>query len=230
MRDVVIVAHGSPSDPVPQETALTAIAERIAQVAPNGRLRSATLAADGALARAVKGLKHPLIYPWFMTNGWFVSTNLPRRLAKAGLDSFDILPSLGLEPALPDCAKAALRARITGPKPTLVLAAHGSPSDPRPRAATLAFAAELEASDLFAAVRTGFVDEAPSIEDAARAAPDAVVLPFFAARAGHVLMDMPDALAAAGHHGPVLDPIGTWDATVELAGHSISDAIRNLAA
>ena len=56
---------------------------------------------------------------------------------------------------------------------------------------------------------TGFIDQSPRIaEVAAGLAPGSVCLPFFAARGGHVLQDLPEALAAAGFAGRLLDPVG----------------------
>jgi sirohydrochlorin ferrochelatase len=222
----LIVSHGSPSDPEPQEDFLAGVAARIAGKLSGTRVLSATLAKEGALERACEKAVRPLIYPWFMTNGWFVSTNLPRRLTKAGCAAFHALPPLGLEPALPACAAAELQGRR---ETCVVLAAHGSPSDLRPRQATLDFAAALGAAGPIADIRTGFVDEDPSIQDAAQGAGNAVVLPFFAASAGHVLMDMPEALQAAAFQGEVLSPIGTWDSTADLAAESLIRAIRRAA-
>lgn len=226
MEDIILVSHGSPSDPDPQEAFLARVAGTVSKGVPGARVLSATLAAEGALARACAECTRPLIYPWFMTNGWFVSTNLPRRLARAGCADARILPPLGLEPGLTDCAIAALRG-CEGK--TLILAAHGSPSDPRPRRATYDFAAGLERSGIFAQIRTGFVDEDPTIQAAATDAENGVVLPFFAARAGHVLLDMPEALEAAGFTGAVLDPIGTWDSVADLVARSLSAALRQAA-
>lgn len=226
MTDIILVSHGSPSDPDPQEAFLEDVAKRVGQGVSGARVLSATLAAEGALAAACAKTTRPVIYPWFMTNGWFVSTNLPRRLHRAGCTDFHMLPALGLEPGLPDCALAALAGRS---EDTLVLAAHGSPSDPRPRQATFDFADALIKGGAFTAVHTGFVDEDPTIADAAQGATNAVVLPFFAAKAGHVLMDMPEALEEAAFSGPVLEPIGTWDSVADLAAQSLTVALRQAA-
>jgi sirohydrochlorin ferrochelatase len=63
-------------------------------------------------------------------------------------------------------------------------------------------------SGLFREVRTGFVDQAPFLADAARIDGPALCLPFFASRAGHVGVDLPKALAEAEFPGPLLAPIG----------------------
>ena len=81
----------------------------------------------------------------------------------------------------------------------------------------------LRAAQDFKAVRTGYVDEAPSIEEAASVEGPALVLPFFAARAGHVLMDLPEGLEAAGFDGLVLPPIGTWDEIPQLIAQHLRE-------
>ncbi len=220
----VLVSHGSPSDPDPQEAFIAGMARRVEQ-SSGVETRGATLAKTGSLEAAVAGLDAPLIYPLFMTDGWFVSTALQNRLKASGLARWRTGLPFGMQPGLPDLTLQRLRSEMAQrqlPKreTTLVLAAHGSPSDPRPARATRAFGATLEASRLFRAVRIGFVDEAPSLEEAARVHGPALVLPFFAARAGHVLTDLPEALDSAGFEGPVLDPIGAWEDVPELIASS----------
>lgn len=214
-RPIVVVSHGSPSDPEPQEAFVSGIATRVAGLTGLD-VRGATLAKSGSLDAAVSGLSAPVIYPLFMSDGWFVSTALQNRLKDAGLAHWRTATPLGMDDRLPKLALRRLRLEMTRFEAppgltTLVLLAHGSPSDPRPSRATRAFAAALDASDMFREIRVGFVDEAPSIQDAATTSGPAIALPFFAARAGHVLMDVPEAIEAARFEGPVLDPIGAWD-------------------
>ena len=224
---VLIVAHGSPSDPGPQETFVTGIAARV-QTLTGQNVRGATLAMSGAIKAAVSGFKDPVVYPLFMADGWFVSTHLPKRLKGAGLARWHMATSLGMDPGLPALALARLSHEIAKHDlpvggTHLVLAAHGSPSDPRPARATKVFADAMAKSNLFRRVQVGFVDEEPSLETAAQVDGPALVLPFFAARAGHVLMDLPKALDRAGFTGPVLDPIGTWDTIPDLIANALRD-------
>lgn len=61
----------------------------------------------------------------------------------------------------------------------------------------------------FARVEAAFIDQSPRIvEAAARFPPGSLVLPFFAARGGHVIDDLPQALAEAGFEGELLPPVG----------------------
>jgi sirohydrochlorin ferrochelatase len=81
----------------------------------------------------------------------------------------------------------------------------------------------LAESDLFREVRAGFVDQAPTLAEAARMDGPAVCLPYFASRAGHVAVDVPGALAKAGFPGPMLPPIG---ADAEVPGIIAATLVR----
>ena len=215
MRELLIVAHGSPSDPEPQERFIRRIAGRVG-ARTGAQVRGATLAKPGSLEAAVAEMAAPAVFPHFMTDGWFVSTNLQNRLRETGLQSWTTMTPLGMATELPALAARRLEAGMAEaglPRgdTTLVVAAHGSPSNRKPAEASEAFAAALGETGLFREVRAGYVDEAPSLEEVARVEGPAAVLPFFAARAGHVLMDLPETLEAASFEGLVLPPIGTWD-------------------
>ena len=81
---------------------------------------------------------------------------------------------------------------------TLILAAHGSRSSSNPAQSAARIKAEIIDAGEFADVRLGFVSLAPSIAEVAVCAAPAICLPLFAARAGHVQVDVPAALAEAG--------------------------------
>ena len=226
----LIVAHGQPSSPEGPEARIAAFAAEVAAGLPGWRVAGATLAAPGALARAVGtlGSEAPVVYPLFMADGWFVKSLLPKRLAEAGAPGARLTAPLGLDPGMPallaGAALAAAKAHGLTPAETgLLLAAHGSPSNTRPREVTEALAAALAPLIGFREIRTGYVDEAPGIDEAARAlAAPALCLPFFARTGGHVLEDLPEALAAGGFTGPLLAPIGEDPAVAAMAAASIA--------
>jgi sirohydrochlorin cobaltochelatase len=211
---------------------MAALADRVAAHLPGWRIRAATLAAPGALAGALAEIGgQPLVYPFFMTDGWFVSVNLPRRLAEAGAPDCRILRPFGLDPRIPrlmlDHAVAASHeAGLQAAATTLLVAAHGSPGDPRPKRATEAVAGVLRDSGRFAQVVTGYVDEAPGIEEAARGARSGLCLPFFVASNGHVRNDVPEALAAAGYTGRLLPPIGASSAVPAMIAAAFAAGIE----
>ncbi|THD84511.1 cobalamin biosynthesis protein CbiX [Aliigemmobacter aestuarii] len=224
----LIVAHGSPADPEPQEAWLAALAVRVAMWCPGWTVRAATLAADGALARALAGLDRPVIYPFFMAEGWFTRTNLPKKLAAAGGEGLRQLPAFGHDPEMPALLARAARDGaaahgITPEGATLILAAHGSQVSRASATITEEMAASLRREAGFAAVVTGYVEEAPFLADAARGiSGPAICLPFFATRAGHVAQDVPEALAEAGFTGTLLPAIGEHSDAARL----IADALQ----
>ncbi|WP_022702864.1 CbiX/SirB N-terminal domain-containing protein [Pseudorhodobacter ferrugineus] len=204
-HEAILVAHGSPADPFSQEAAMKALAVRVAMWLPGWRIRGATLAQAGALEAAVSQLTAPLIYPFFMAEGWFTRTNLPRRLAEAGGGALVQLLPFGTDPALIGLmASAAKRAAATN---GILLAAHGSKVSKTSSETTYAMVESLLQLG-FAPVKAGFVEEAPFLADVARELPNVTCLPFFALRAGHVVQDIPEALEAAGFQGQTLPPIG----------------------
>jgi sirohydrochlorin ferrochelatase len=211
-RDAVVVAHGSPSDPAPQDAAMAALAAAIAGHRPGLNIRGATLAGEGSLERALAGLHRPMIYPFFMAEGYFTAEVLPERAARAGSAPI-ILPAFGSDPALGAlAATAALEgAAAHGLDPassTLLLAAHGSRVRPASRQRTLELMGRLAAATPFRRVVAGFIEERPCLGEMASGLGQALCLPLFTLRAGHVTHDIPLALAGAGFAGAVLPHIG----------------------
>jgi sirohydrochlorin ferrochelatase len=231
-RDVLIVAHGSPADPELQQAALKALAVRVAFWLPGWRVHGTTLAAPGDLERSISRMDHPLIYPFFMAEGWFTRTTLPKRLAAAGYTDPHILPAFGHDPALPrliaDLTLAqSARSDLDPAQTTLLIAAHGSQVSRASATITESVAAILREMTPFAAIITGYVEEAPLLQDAARIAGPAVCLPFFALRASHVVEDVPRALDSAGFKGPVLPPLGEAAPVAQLIARSLLAVARS---
>lgn len=225
----VIVSHGQPGDPEPQEQAIRDLAAQVAAQDPGCEVLGATLAMPGALAAAAT--PDSLIYPMFMAEGWFTGTELPRRLAKAGAEGARILRPFGTDPALPPLIIATAHAAAAGQgwqphDTTLLLSAHGSQRSQASFNITSALA-DLIAPH-FARVVIGFVEQDPFIDDAARDLTRAVSLPLFALRAEHVLDDLPAALDQAGFTGPRLDPIGLAPEVPALIADTLRRTILNL--
>lgn len=149
-------------------------------------------------------LESPIVCPWFMSDGWFVRTHLPKRFAAAGLTQWQAMPPMGLMPGIGRLMSDRVQGRLaelgwSAAQTTVILAVHESPASAKPR-------------------------------DVARAPGPASVLPFFAARAGHVTGDLPEELALAGFTGSVLDPVGIWRETPALALAAISASLSAAAA
>ena len=229
----ILVSHGQPSDPDPAEAALKDFTERVRRVLADWQVESATLAKPGALD-SVLGTTgpDPIIYPFFMTEGWFTGDALLERLDGRPAR---ILPPFGLDPNLPamtvsllnkELSKRGWRARDT----RLFIAAHGSGRSPNSSRDTQRFAKALADIMRFEEIRVGFVEQRPNLADAALdLGPRAICLPFFAARGGHVLEDLPEALKQAAFSGVCLDPIGCAPGAPQLVAQALETAERQRA-
>ena len=225
MRRAVIVSHGQPGDPEPQQRAIEELAAQVSRHDPGYPVLGATLAMPGALATTCDD--DSLIYPMFMAEGWFTGTELPRRLTEAGASNARIMRPFGTDPALPELiiAKAVQAATAEGWQAqdiTLLLTAHGSGRSQASYDITNALATRI--SPHFARVVAGFVEQHPFIADAARDLGRAVSLPLFALQADHVLNDLPKALDKAGFTGPRLHPIGLAPEVPALIAGAIREA------
>lgn len=222
MPRALIVAHGQPGAPGPQQAAIEALAARIPL--PGITVRGATLAMPGALDRADDAM---LVYPLFMAAGWFTRSELPRRLALAGAPKARILPPFGADPGLPALARRLLSQAAAAQgwaldETHVLLAAHGSGRSRAPAEAARKMAADLAPLT----VTCGFIEEPPFITDAARALPArALCLPLFATQAEHVTDDLPQALAEAGFRGITLPPIGLAPEVPAMIAASIKAAL-----
>lgn len=222
MPEALIVAHGQPGDPGPQQQAVEALAARV--TVQGITVRGATLAMPGALDIADDAA---LIYPMFMAQGWFTRSELPRRLALAGAPNARILPPFGADPGLPALCRRLLAQAATAQGWALdtthiLLAAHGSGRSRAP-----AEAAQKMARDLAPlTVTCGFIEEAPFLADAARDLPaQTICLPLFASRAEHVTDDLPQALTSAGFQGITLDPVSLAPEVPAMIAESIKAAL-----
>lgn len=192
---------------------MMALAVRVAMWLPGWRVRGVTLAEPGALERVAGLMDRPVVYPFFMAEGWFTGTALPRRLAAAGHGGLTMLAPFGTDADLPGLMSTAATdgARGAGMVPEgarLLIAAHGSKVSRTSADTTHAMVDRLRALTPFAGVTAGFVEEAPFLANAAGDIGPAICLPFFALSAGHVTTDVPEALALAGFRGALLPPIG----------------------
>lgn len=225
----IIVSHGQPSDPDPAEANLAELAAQIATHLSGWTIASATLAKPGALELAVDQTgPDALIYPLFMTDGWFTRTMLPKRL---GRTDAQILPPLGTDPAIIEVATEYLAAELVtkgwnAAETGLIIASHGSGKSRNSARDTELFAQSLAARIPFSDIRIGYIEEPPFLKDAAQLGTNqAICLPFFAARGGHVVEDIPDALDEAGFAGLRLHPIGTHPLIPAMIAAALRKAI-----
>ena len=243
-QTALIVAHGQPSDPAPAEAALATLAAAVSACLSGWRVESATLAADGSLANALKraGADGGLVYPMFMADGWFTRQHLPAQLANAcrsalfsgglcdnegcggaaGCARWRCLPPFGLDKSVQDLALQLLHEAGVPLGGEVLVAAHGSSRSAAPSDVARAVAERLKTGLMLARSDAAFIDQHPRLAEVTGYGPDAVCLPFFAAEGEHVTDDLPDALAQAGFKGRTLPPLGR-DARVPGL---IADALR----
>ncbi|MEQ8825259.1 MAG: CbiX/SirB N-terminal domain-containing protein [Filomicrobium sp.] len=240
----IIVAHGSPSDQDTLEAAVQKLTQRVQEHASGHNVVGATLAKTGSLEQALResSTDEPVaVYPFFMSEGWFVKSELRRRV-KVALDHLQLEravsyhPAFGLDPKVPELCRvraleAAERVGAMASETVLVMAAHGSQKGPAAAEAAEQIASAVRDSGTFGAVRVGFVEQAPTITEAASdlGGRVGICLPLFATTAGHVLMDIPEQLEAAGFGGDVLRPIGEDEEVPRLIASAIMSPVRTLA-
>lgn len=201
-RFALIVAHGQPSDPRTAGAALEALAARVEALLPGWSVGAATLAEEGALARAIAGRESGAVFPMFMAGGWFTRVQIPRKLAEAGAAGWTVLEPFGCDPAVHDLCVTLVR-EAEGRE--VILAAHGSFKSPAPSDIAVHVAGRI-AAETGAKVAAGFIDQEPQLSSLTGRG--GVCLPFFAAGGGHVSEDIPAALAAAAFTGRILPPVG----------------------
>jgi sirohydrochlorin ferrochelatase len=203
-KSAIIVTHGQPSDPGPAALALTVFAQQVASRLPGWQVASATLAEAGALAAVASSLSPGVIFPMFMTGGYFTRVAIPERLRAAGVSGWQVLEPFGCDPAVHDlCVVLAQE----GGADAVLLAAHGSFKSSVPSDIARAVAGRI-AAEVGVRTEAAFIDQDPQLEAARGFGPGAVCLPFFAAAGGHVTEDIPAALAKAAFQGRILPPVG----------------------
>ena len=220
----ILVSHGSPSDPEPQEQVMHALAAQVATRLPGWHVQGATLAAPGRFEAALDGAADPIVYPLFMARGWFTETHLIKRIGECRAN---VLPPTGVDPALPTLAASMLSQTLakTGWRAAdtaLLIAAHGSRTRPDSSESARVIGHVLGHALGFRQTVTGFLEQDPFLADAARGLGQAICLPFFAMRAGHVVSDLPEALTKAGFSGPVLPVFAEYAGLPAL----IADSLR----
>jgi sirohydrochlorin ferrochelatase len=201
-QHALIVAHGQPSDPRPAGAALELLAGKVQALMPGWEVAAATLAEPGAISKAVAGRAGGVVFPMFMTGGWFTKVQIPAKLAEAGAVGWTVLEPFGCDPSVHDLCLKLLREAGAD---QAILAAHGSFKSSVPADIALHVAGRIIA-ETGVEVVAGFIDQEPQL--ASLSGRRGVCLPFFAAEGGHVSDDIPAALAKAGFQGRILPPVG----------------------
>ena len=229
-NQAILVAHGWPSNPALLEADMAWLAARVESRLANWKIHSATLASPSALQLAIEASNNqkPLhVYPFFMSDGWFVTTYLRRRVSEIRSEYLVWHQPFGLSPALPRLCSKVLTENAKNndfSKTMLIAVAHGSPDNPRPAAVARDLTQKLVEKHGFAASRNGFVDEAPYLAEVLEIKGPAICLPLFASQAGHVREDLATALIDSEFAGKVLPVIGTHREVPQLIADELARA------
>lgn len=229
MPHALIVAHGQPSDPTPPEATVARLARQVQKCLPDWRIHSATLAAPGRLEATLAGLPEKmLVYPFFMSNGWFVRKALPDRLTCAG--PVTQVSPFGLDPHLPELVAGMIRRVLVRHGlpvecPRILLSAHGAARNPNAARAAQGFADRLKYLLPGATVNTGFIEQAPYFRDVAeRVNGPAISLPFFALNGDHYQQDIFPVLEQVGFAGLRLPVLGAFPYVPHLIARALENA------
>ena len=150
-----------------------------------------------------------LVFPFFMSEGYFVRVKLPKLLAEYGFVDPERLTAFGEMAEIVDLVAQRLASiasldggRLPADLPTLMVA-HGSRSgEPASRQRAETVAATLAARG-HGTIHLAFIEEPPSVSDQLAAVDPAVVIGFFASEGTHALNDVAELVElrpAIRHH------------------------------
>jgi sirohydrochlorin ferrochelatase len=185
---------------------------------------------------AARGLASPsvLVYPLFMSDGYYVRQAIPERLGlRTGRDTWGhkvrIAPPLGVSPDLPVILDAALRsaAGAHGLDPGgahVLLVAHGSTKSPHSADVARSIVQRVEAGRRFASVSLALLEEEPFLADALRDLPrPLLVLGLFAGEGLHGGDDLTEAVRALDDQQVfIVEQLGGYAGVIELIARSLA--------
>lgn len=164
-----------------------------------------------------------LIYPLFMSDGYFVNTVLKGRVVGLKLSvPIKTLQPIGLSRRLPELLhrrslEVAGEADFTPRTTRLLLAGHGSKIGHASSKATEKVALKLGAYRVFSRIQTAYLEEQPLLQNqlAADRGPT-IVAGFFVSDGLHAYDDVPAAISETGAKAAYTGAIGTHPAIADL--------------
>ena len=184
-----------------------------------------------------------LLYPFFMSDGYFCTKILPQKVRTAiGDTNLELtpLPPFGVSQRLADGIIAALLVELDhlgrkGEKAPVLIAAHGASVDKQSSRRAQELADALIASEHFGAVSCAFLDEAPYLEEVVpEIDPATLILPHFNGLGSHSVDDMAELATICPEGVHFVAPVGGqhWVADV-ISGdilHAFEHAELDIAA
>lgn len=234
-QGVLLVAHGERGGRL-NNALLQSLADHVGQLLPDIEVRAGVLKGDPSIKVGWDALSAPnrFIYPFFMSDGFFVTRILPKKVREAigpADRELSFLAPFGTSNLLTGNIERSIEAELLslgrkGEKAPILLAAHGASVDRRSAIRTNELAQSLIDSRKFGPVRCAFLDEAPYLEDIVPDLdPDSLVLPLFNGLGSHSV----DDIAELKHNSPdgvhYMQPVGSMDWVAKLICADISAAL-----
>lgn len=227
---VLLAAHGERGG-VANNATVAALASALTQQAIASEVRFGFINADPSIAEAARGLaaSDMLVYPLFMSEGYFARVKLRRLIAGVQIPwrRVTILPALGLDPRLSglvaDKVTAAARMRgLPDNAVSVVLLAHGSTKDAASRDAALALERRISALGRFGAVSCAFLDEPPSLAECVRQfAGPVIVIGLFIGDGLHGGEDVPALMRELDRDVTFGGSVGAWPEIADVVSAAI---------
>lgn len=233
---LVLAAHGERGGDRANRS-LVAHAEAMAGMGALTAVAAGVLKGDPPVEEALAAVSATapdeiLVYPYFMSDGYFVEKVLPRRIRDAELPSpVRVLPPLGLDPGLPALLiEAALRAAgdagFTPAASRLLVVGHGSQGSRASALATELVVSRLAGMRHFSQVAAAFLEEPPFVRDALEGERQpTVVAGFFSGDGLHAAEDVPEAIAWTGAEAVYCGAIGGQLGVTRLIGAAVERAL-----
>lgn len=233
---LILAAHGERGGEAANRS-LIAHAEAMAGMAGIAAVGAGVLKGEPTIEQALatvaaEGPEEILVYPYFMSDGYFVSKVLPQRIRDAGpVPPTRILPPLGLDPGLPALMIAAALGAASGAgfvaeASRLLIVGHGSQGSRASALATELLATRLAATGHFNEVSAAFLEEPPFVRDSLEGQrPPTVVAGFFSGDGLHAAQDVPEAIAWAGAEAVYCGAIGGHPGVTGLISAAIERAL-----
>lgn len=235
---LVLAAHGDRGGDAPNER-LFAHADVLSERHDFACVATGVLNGEPALEDALAqadacGAKQIVIYPMFMSAGYFVKTVLADRVAAAALKTpAGIMQPLGLDKRLAllmleNSLRATKSANLEPAGARLLIVGHGSRDGTENAEATRRAARLLSPHSPFARVETAFIEETPFVADALRNYDGtSVVAGFLTGEGLHAGEDVPEIIRESGARALYTGPIGGHPRVPELIASSIHDALSD---
>ncbi|NRG18210.1 hypothetical protein HPQ64_10955 [Rhizobiales bacterium] len=226
---LLAVAHGAGAREDANDGFL-AFCRELGERLPDFEVRPAVLNGEPSLETVMARVGEDrgiVVYPHFLSDGYYVSKALPRRLENLGRSDARILTPLGLMAGLSGLVARNMRRELSSAQlPPIVVVAHGSAMGKRPRKAAETFASSLGREMGQEGIPCLFLEEAPLFEEALPIiGANFAVVRYFAANGGHSEEDVANALKLQGHAGYLSPPVGLMPGVAELVTREIAEVL-----